>query len=51
MDVALVAMPADANGGDDVATNGTTTPNGPCEWFVSSYFVVAALAVAMPKRR
>lgn len=50
MDVALVAM-LDVNDGDDVVTNDTTRPSDRCGWFESSYFVVAALAIAAPKRR
>lgn len=48
MGVALVAMLVDANDDDDVETNDTTRPSAPCELFVSSYFVVAALAIAVP---
>lgn len=50
MDAALVAM-LDVNDGDDVVTNDTTRPSDRCGWFGSSYFVVAVLAIAAPKRR
>lgn len=50
MDVAQVAMP-DAHDDDDVVTNDKATLNDPYALFVSSYFVVAVLVVALPKHR
>lgn len=50
MDVESEARP-DARDDGDVVTNDTAMPNGRCEWFVSSYFAVAALAIEVPTHR